>query len=64
MMPADYTISAALPVWIMAELMKTLQFGGKVLVIAPNQEAFDRLVKIVSDLEWLFLAIEPAAGQA
>lgn len=63
-MPADYLIAGALPVWIMAELMKTLHLGGKVLVIAPNQKAFNRLVKIVSQPEKLFLAVEPAAGQA
>jgi hypothetical protein len=64
MMPADYVTRGALPVWIMAELMKALKSGGKVLVVAPNREAFDRLVRVVSEPEKLLLAIEPAAGHA
>jgi hypothetical protein len=63
-MPADYTITRTLPVWIMAELIKTLKLGGKVLVVAPSQEAFDRLVTIVSEPEKLLLLVEPAARRA
>jgi hypothetical protein len=63
-MPADYLIAGALPLWIVAELMKTLYRGGKVLVIAPNETAFNRLVKVVSEPEKLRLAVEPAAGRA
>lgn len=64
MMPADYEARGALPVWIVAELMKTLNLGGKVLVVAPSRQAFDRLVKVVSEPERLLLAIEPTAGHA
>jgi hypothetical protein len=63
-MPADYLVAGALPLWIVAELMKTLYRGGKVLVIAPNEMAFNRLVKIVSEPEKLQLLVEPAAGRA
>ena len=63
-MPADYHVAGTLPVWIMAELMKTLHRDGKVLVIAPTEEAFGRLVKIVSEPEKLILAVENVAGHA
>jgi hypothetical protein len=63
-MPADYLTVGALPLWIVAKLMITLKQGDKVLIIAPNRDAFDRLVKIVSEPAKLFLAIEPAAGRA
>jgi hypothetical protein len=64
MMLAGYQISGALPVWIMVELTKTLKLEGKVLVVAPSREAFDRLVRIISEPEKLLLAIEPVAGHA
>lgn len=63
-MPADYVVSRVLPVWIIAEMMKTLYSGGKILAIAPDEESFNRLVKILSEPEKLMLAVEPVAGHA